>query len=543
MSAPVPGPVANYRRASTDDQAARETPKNQRIDLDKFAAYHGLETVDDYADEGVSGTMPFADRPEGARLLRDAKAGRFKTVLVWRLDRLARDPLVLLTAIAELRKCGVRVYSVTESIDCESPMGRMMTTMLGGFAEQERLAILARSAAGIRRKLGEGAWLGGPVPFGYRLGDDGGLVVSEATIPGTHYSEADIVRRIFRMSAEERLTNSAIARQLNEEGIPTPTYRDGKAKSKGATPRFGWQPASVRRLLVNALYRGEYVYGRNGVRKGTRQSVAIAEQPPIVPVALWDAAQEALRHNLAFSQRNRRREYTLRGLVLCGTCGIRYVGTGSGSGASGRQYYRCSGSVGLHGPYGERGEKCPSVWVRAGELEELVWADIEEFRRNPGSVIQRLRVKMGEESARADDLQAELLEAQRQLSGQDAERDSILVLFRKGRITEAALDRQLDAIAAEEAALQARVESLRDRVKAAESTQATLASAEATLRELETVEVSDPATKRRIIERLVERVTVCTLGEGKEREAEVEIRYYFGSPEERRIVERMDWDL
>jgi len=539
MTSPIPGPVAVYIRVSTEDQADRGTPQIQRGDAERFAAFHDLPVADFYADEGVSGMVPLADRPEGARLLRDARAGRFLYVLVWRIDRLSRRPLWTLTAIDELEKCGVACYSITESIDTASQTGKMMLGFMATIAEQERLTLIARTGAGIARKHGEGAWMGGPVPFGYRMGDDGGLVVSERLMPDSRLSEADAVRLLFRLSGRERLTNSAIAKRLNAEQVPTPAYRDGQHKRKGATPKFGWQAAKVRRILVSSLYIGQYEFGRSAVRQGKRAAVAVAEVPSIVAIRDFQAAQTALTDNLKFALRNGKREYLLRGLVKCGTCGLGYSGTQSGDAkGSHRNYYRCSGVAGYHGPYGAQGRKCPSVSIRAQALEEAVWEDIKEFRRNPGAVVERLAAQLATEAERADDLHAAILAAQKDLAAKDAERDIILGLFRRGRIAEAALDKQLDAIAKEEDDAKAHIADLHTRARSADAVQVALSGAEATLRELATVEVTDDAVKRSIMERLVKRVTVHTLGAGRNREPEAVIEYYFGSPE-KRIAERI----
>src|SRR5918997_890222 len=76
--------VAIYARVSTEDQAERETIQNQLGFLRRFVDLHALPVVGEYIDDGISGTVPLADRPEGQRILIDAEAGRFGTVLVYR---------------------------------------------------------------------------------------------------------------------------------------------------------------------------------------------------------------------------------------------------------------------------------------------------------------------------------------------------------------------------------------------------------------------------------------------------------------------------
>src|SRR3954453_23566664 len=83
--------VALYSRVSTEDQTDRGTIKAQRDFLANFAQLYGLEVGGEYVDDGFSGTLPLGDRPDGKRLLDDARQDRFGVVLVYRLDRLGRS--------------------------------------------------------------------------------------------------------------------------------------------------------------------------------------------------------------------------------------------------------------------------------------------------------------------------------------------------------------------------------------------------------------------------------------------------------------------
>ena len=83
--------VALLLRVSSEEQRERETIEIQREFLQEYCRLYGLEVAQVYADDGVSGTIPLHERPEGGRLLEDAKGGKFSTLLIYRLDRLA-DP-------------------------------------------------------------------------------------------------------------------------------------------------------------------------------------------------------------------------------------------------------------------------------------------------------------------------------------------------------------------------------------------------------------------------------------------------------------------
>ncbi len=119
---------AIYMRVSSDEQRERGTIENQRAYAQKWVDLHDVSVWAYYADDGVSGTIPLSARPEGTRLLLDAREGRFSTVLVYRLDRFGRDPGQILGTVAELEALGVQVRSMTEPFDTESPAGRLMLT-------------------------------------------------------------------------------------------------------------------------------------------------------------------------------------------------------------------------------------------------------------------------------------------------------------------------------------------------------------------------------------------------------------------------------
>ena len=126
--------VAIYLRVSTEEQRERQSIATQRDFGQRYTDLHTLPVFRVYADEGVSGTVPLEKRPEGSQILRDARQRKFDQLLVYKLDRLGRDTRLILNAVAELEKHGVRVRSMTEEFDTASETGRLMLTMLSGFA-------------------------------------------------------------------------------------------------------------------------------------------------------------------------------------------------------------------------------------------------------------------------------------------------------------------------------------------------------------------------------------------------------------------------
>lgn len=152
--------VAIYPRVSSDDQQERETIQSQIEFAIKYCELHGLNIVDWYKDDGVSGTIPLDERPEGKRLLEDAKAGKFKSVLIYNMKRLGRKARVTLDAIYQLEEYGVTIKSMTEPFDTSTPMGRFVITVLAGQAEFDRDTLLETFWHGANRVARQGQWLG-----------------------------------------------------------------------------------------------------------------------------------------------------------------------------------------------------------------------------------------------------------------------------------------------------------------------------------------------------------------------------------------------
>ena len=150
--------AALYARTSTSDKG--QDPELQLEDLRRLAEQRGWMVVDEYVDEGVSGTKDA--RPALDALMDDARRGRLDVVAVWRFDRFARSTQHLLRALEEFRALGVDFMSQREAVDTSTPMGRMVFTMIGAVAELEAALIRERVQAGVDRARRQGKKLGRP---------------------------------------------------------------------------------------------------------------------------------------------------------------------------------------------------------------------------------------------------------------------------------------------------------------------------------------------------------------------------------------------
>ena len=145
-------------RVSTKNHG--QTTDTQAVALREYAAHRGFEIVEEYRDEGISGSKD--SRPALDRLMKDARARHFDVVIVARFDRFARSVSHLLRALDEFNHLGIDFVSLSESIDTSTPMGKMIFTVLRAVPELERNLIKERVHMGISRARKEGKQLGRP---------------------------------------------------------------------------------------------------------------------------------------------------------------------------------------------------------------------------------------------------------------------------------------------------------------------------------------------------------------------------------------------
>ncbi|MEX0973992.1 MAG: recombinase family protein [Bacillota bacterium] len=518
--------VVLYARVSSEEQREKQTIQNQVDFYRKFCDLHQIIDGGLYADDGVTGTLPLEERPEGIRLLEDAKAKKFDQVLLYRLDRIGRDPRIILNAVHELQETGVNVKSMTEPFETGTVYGEFMMSILAGVAGLERGVFLERSALGTARAARDGKWLGGIVPYGYRVAEDGHLEVSEAPLEGVNMTEADVVRLIYDCVAERGWSTVKVADHLNALGIPTAYGKDGRLVKRGQRQEHTaniWRPGRIRNMLISPTYRGEHFYGQRTAKK---RDLIPRQVPAIVEGSTWNKAQEVMRDNALEVMRNVKRRYLLRGLVTCDLCGLHYGGTSyKGPGGKLKAYYVCGGKTAYRGPL--QG-KCTNSNVPAEWLEETVWQDLLGFIRDPGDVLEGLRASLAANESTARDLAADEARLGAALAGKEAERQRVMSLYRKGFARMDDVEKQLQDLDREESALRNELEGLVSAEAEKEDILTRFDSAEALLASLQAsvaVEVSWEK-KREIAKLLVKEIRVKPPGEG-EKKPLIEITYLF----------------
>jgi DNA invertase Pin-like site-specific DNA recombinase len=153
--------IAIYARVSTSNGS--QDPEMQLRELREYAQRRELQIVEEYVDNGVSGSKD--SRPALNQLMADASQRHFDAVLVWKLDRFGRSLRHLVNALAELEARGVAFISLRDNLDLATPSGRLMFQIIGAMAEFERSLIQERVKAGLRNAKSKGVRLGRPRVF------------------------------------------------------------------------------------------------------------------------------------------------------------------------------------------------------------------------------------------------------------------------------------------------------------------------------------------------------------------------------------------
>jgi site-specific DNA recombinase len=457
MDAGITEKVAVYCRVSSEDQAERGTIEVQKDFAKNYIGLYGLHLYAYYCDDGVSGTVPVKDRPEGSRLLQDAEKGLFDTVLFYKLDRLGRKTTVILEAIQRITGFGINVRSMTEPLDTNTPTGKFLITTLSGIAELDRDSILMRMHSGALVAAKKGKWGGGIVPFGYLTDKEGYLVINREKIPGLEFSEEDIVKTVFRMCADENKSCTEIADYVNALGVPTRYVstrnlvrhrRPGKRLRNNASV---WGPSRILRMINNTLYKGYRIYGLRATLKDYDPIEQLV--PAIVDEETWNRANRAASSR-AFNYPSRRGgRYLLQGYLYCGHCGHTYCGYADRLKKDRLvYYYRCNG----RDAYNRTWRCTESTGIQAEWIENIVLEYCARLLREH----KFLEPSGDARGSQKDSIAAEIAKLDKMLKNQEQEKAPILSLFRKGLITRDDLTRQLQSIKEEREAMQKRIKEL-----------------------------------------------------------------------------------
>ena len=320
-----------YARYSSDNQR-EESIEGQIRECTTYAEKNGITVVKHYIDRAYSART--ANRPEFQQMVKDSERRLFDIVLVWKLDRFARDRYDAAHYKHILQKNHVKLVSATEPIS-DSPAGIMMESMLTGMAEYYSAELSEKIVRGMTENVLKGKYNGSTVPIGYVIDSDRHFQIDPLKAP--------FVVEAFKRYAEGA-TMKDIMNWLNRQGVKT-----------GRNRAFTY--GSVQTLLTKRRYIGENRF----------QDIVVPDTiPVIIEKELFDRVQEKMAKNRRAPARHKAEDdYLLTTKLFCGMCGAMMFGEcGTGRNKVVHHYYKCANA--------KRTRSCKKKTVRKVWLEDLV---------------------------------------------------------------------------------------------------------------------------------------------------------------------------
>ncbi len=298
-----------YARYSSDSQR-EESIEGQIRECTDFAEKNNITVLRHYIDRAFSAKTD--NRPEFQNMIKDSGKKLFDMIIVWKLDRFARNRYDSARYKAQLKKNGVKVVSATETIS-DGAEGILLESMLEGMAEYYSADLAEKVVRGMTENALKCKFNGGTLPIGY-------------TIDAEQHFQPDPLTAPFVLDAFKKY----------DEGSTMTEIRDW-LKGKGIKNTRGQAMTynSVQHLLKNRRYMGEFKY---------RDVVVPDGIPALVPKDLFDRVQEKLAKNKKAPARHKAEDdYLLTTKLFCGYCGAYLCGE-SGTSHTGvvHHYYKCA---------------------------------------------------------------------------------------------------------------------------------------------------------------------------------------------------------
>ncbi len=320
-----------YARYSSDSQRD-ESIDGQIRECQKYAEYHGIDIIDHYIDRAFSAKTD--KRPAFQKMIKDSEKQKFERIIVWKLDRFARNRYDSAMYKNKLKKNNVLVSSATETISTSSE-GILLESILEGYAEYYSAELAEKVTRGMTENALKCQFNGGTIPIGYKISKDKHFEIDPEKAP--------LVLEAFRAYAGG-MTIKEIVGMLNEKGLTT---------TRGTKMSIN----IVTDMLKNRRYIGEYRF---------QDIVQPDGIPRIVPQDLFDLVQsERAKNKKATARHKAEDDYLLTTKLFCGNCNALMVGE-SGTARNGtiHRYYKCGTA--------KRKHSCSKKTVKKEWIEELV---------------------------------------------------------------------------------------------------------------------------------------------------------------------------
>ena len=297
-----------YARYSSDSQR-EESIEGQLRECTAFAEKNGMTVLRHYIDRAFSAKTD--NRPEFQNMIKDSSRKLFDVVIVWKLDRFARNRYDSARYKSTLKKNGVKVVSATEVIS-EGAEGIILESVLEGYAEYYSADLSEKVIRGMTDNALKCKYNGGSLPIGYVIDDERHFQINPLTAP--------FILNAFKLY-DEGATMTKVRDYLNEQGV---------TNTRGGDISYN----IVQVMLNNRRYIGEFRY---------RDVIIPDGIPAIVPQDLFDRVQEKMAKNKKAPARHKAEDdYLLTTKLFCGHCGAYLCGeSGTSRTKIVHHYYKC----------------------------------------------------------------------------------------------------------------------------------------------------------------------------------------------------------
>ncbi len=428
---PSPTRCALYTRVSSRSQVDKDynSLETQRERLEAYCrSQDNFEIHRVYEDGAYSAET--LNRPALQQMLQDIRAGKVNCVLAYKIDRLTRSVKDFHLLMDFFDKFGVKFVSITQSLDTQHPMGRLLRNILLDFAQFEREMTADRIRDKMHQRAQKGLWNGGAVPYGYR-NENRRLV--------RHEEEAARIQFLFETFANR----------------PSLAHLRAELSRRGWLTRAGlpWTKSVLSYVLSNPIYVGRLPYA---------STTFAAQHEQLVPEALFNKVQTLTR------QRERvrsslRRPFLLKGLLLCSDCGStmtpHYVQKRRKDGSIHRvPYYRCTRTM----KYDNRA--CRIKHLNADQAEAFVVRSVCDLSQNEAALEATLDELNRNDRAKVEPLEKEARHIKARLDELDAEVDRFVQALAKGTIAVDRLEQEMRRREADKAVLASQYAELQRKV-------------------------------------------------------------------------------
>ena len=251
-----------YARYSSDNQR-EESIEGQLRECLAFAEKNDIQIIETYVDRALSAKTD--NRPDFQRMIRDSAKEQFEVIIVWKLDRFARNRYDSAHYKAILKRNNVRVVSATEAIS-QGPDGIILESLLEGMAEYYSAELAEKVLRGMNENADKCKFNGGTIPYGYYVDDEQHLQIESGT--------ASIVQEVFELY-DNGMTMKEITATLNGKGL----------RNRRGNP---FTISVVAKMLTNRRYIGEYKFKEIVVEDGI---------PAIISKNLFESVNKKLEAN------------------------------------------------------------------------------------------------------------------------------------------------------------------------------------------------------------------------------------------------------